>query len=777
VLLLACLLHLLFVFCFALLYFVLLFVLFIIIRNTAYFGAKVIHPKTMQPAISCQPRQIPIYIRNTFHATLPGTCIYNTSATTNHIVDTGGGARGGGGVGDVVCGFSSIENMALVNVEGSGMVGATGVAKRLFGTLEDIGINVVLISQASSEHSVTFATTMDQAEKAKLAILEEFAREVKQSRIECVDVIAPCSIIAAVGDGMCHTTGVSGRFFSALGNAKINVLAVAQGSSERNISAVVPEADSSRALRAVHAAFRLSHTSIRVAIIGMNSLGISLLKLLQSQRDALRATFDVDFQVCAVLPKTTSTHVVTLQRDVDGGSESITFGAYKSAMSAVMNVIPEMEERSNSWYDDSDDDDDDASKQNAETTTTAAAATTMTMYNAVSSPGGLSSILDHVFRNECTNHVIFDCTNDEEAGKCHAGWLLEGVDIATANNTGLSGPIEERRKLLNAEKALSKQGQQSAKYLREVTVGGGLPIVSTIRSLLHSGDRIRRIDGILSVSLSYIMFRISPPAEFQKCSDFDKTASHGVFAGDWMSMGQHRRRMANNPTAFMLERNVDTPCSFSTAVKEAINLGLMEEDPTKDLNNEYTARVLLVLAQELGMASTLQVLDIQKASDNIVENLLDESTATGTTATAAGTAPSNKTTTLDYQNLPPHIDEQVKQRVDAARSRNCVLRHVASIDVKSGDIRTELVEVPDHHVFAVNPPSCECVRLFTHRHESYPLCVQGPSAGADSTASALLAEVLQLMQAKASPRSVALSKGASSAALHSLASANNLNVL
>jgi homoserine dehydrogenase len=485
---------------------------------------------------------------------------------------------------------------------------------------------------------------------------------------------------------------------------------------------------------------------------------------------------------------------VTLQRDVDGGSESITFGAYKSAMSAV-SVIPEIDERgrSNSWYDDSDDDDDEeeehgaASTQEAESSgstvttatakaTTAAAATTMTMYNAVSSPGGLSSILEHVFRNECTNHVIFDCTNDEEAGKCHAGWLLEGVDIATANNTGLSGPIEERRKLFHAEKARSKQGQQSAKYLREVTVGGGLPVVSTIRSLLNSGDRIRRIDGILSVSLSYIMFRISPPAEFQKCSDFDKTASHGVFAGDWMSMGQpkNRRRNAsnnNNPTALMLERNVDTPCSFSTAVKEAINLGLMEEDPTKDLNNEYTARVLLVLAQELGMASTLQVLDIQKASDNIVENLLDESTTTAGTGVAPDMA--TTTTTLDYQNLPPHIDEQVKQRVDAARSRNCVLRHVASIDVKSGDIRTELVEVPDHHVFAVNPPSCECVRLFTHRHESYPLCVQGPSAGADSTASALLAEVLQLVQAKASPRSVALSKGASSAALHSLASAKN----
>ena len=253
------------------------------------------------------------------------------------------------------------------------------------------------------------------------------------------------------------------------------------------------------------------------------------------------------------------------------------------------------------------------------------------------------------------------------------------------------------------------------------------------------------------------MFRISPPVEYTKCSTFDETTSHGVFGGDDWALQQSsscKSVSKQHPSAAVLERNIDTPCSFSTAVKEAVDLGLMEEDPTKDLNNEYTARVLLVLAQELGMASSVEVSDILKASDNIVKNLMDDDTVP-----------------RDYQSLPVHIDEQVKQRVDLARSRNCVLRHVASIDVKTGSIRVELVEVPDHHIFAVNSPSCECVRLFTHRHESYPLVIQGPSAGADSTASALLAEVLQLMQAKSSPRSVALTRrGSSSAALHSLAS-------
>jgi aspartokinase/homoserine dehydrogenase 1 len=235
----------------------------------AYFGAKVIHPKTMQPAISASP-QIPIYIRNTFDTAGKGSRIY-TSSTTHTDRDK------------CVCGFSSIEDMALINVEGSGLIGVPGVAKRLFSTLENAGVNVVLISQASSEHSITFATIEAQAENAKIAIEEEFRRELKANRISNVDVKASCAIIAAVGDGMSSTAGVSGRFFSALGNAKINVLAIAQGCSERNISAVVWARDSTRALRAVHAAFCLFCTIVRIGSIGMRHIREPLLNLLEFQ--------------------------------------------------------------------------------------------------------------------------------------------------------------------------------------------------------------------------------------------------------------------------------------------------------------------------------------------------------------------------------------------------------------------------------------------------------------------------------------------------------------
>ena len=647
----------------------------------AYFGAKVIHPKTMQPAISSTP-QIPIYIRNTFNPTFPGTRIYITSTTTKDKEH-------------VVCGFSSIEKMALINVEGSGLIGVPGVAMRIFGTLERIGVNVVLISQASSEHSVSFATVEAQAMQAKEAIEEEFRRELKLKRLSSVEINAPCSIIAAVGDGMMHTTGVAGRFFSALGDAKINVHAIAQGSSERNISAVVGSNESTRALRAVHAAFSLSHNTIRVGIIGMSEVGDSLLQLLEERRGVLRSTFDVDVQVCAVLPAAMSQQVVALKRDTDSSTDSITFGAYnkvcsdKDVTSGPRTVFEDDEE------------------------------------GATAVDGGIASILGLLFRSECTSHVIFDCTNDEKVGAYHAQWLRAGIDVVTANNTGISGSKERRSEIKNAEIA---QGKQSARYLREVTVAGGLPVLSTLSSLLQSGDSIRRIDGVFTVAQSYIMYRISPPPSGALSSQFDKTFSNGVFEGD----------MSPSPSVSVAEA-----CSFSQAVKEAIALGLTEENPVTDLNNEYAARVLMVLARELGMDANYETSTIQEASDMLIDF-------------NGG---------LDLENLPPEIDQQVQERVDAAKSRGCVLRSISSIDFKDKTIGIKLVEVPQTHVFAISNPSCACVRFFTKRHRRYPLIIQGPSAGADSTASALLAELLRRTRGLSSPRSLALSREGSGASL------------
>jgi aspartokinase/homoserine dehydrogenase 1 len=651
----------------------------------AYFGAKVIHPKTMQPAISSNP-QIPIFIRNTFNPEFRGSRIY-TSSSTNTSADS------------CVCGFASIDHMGLINVEGSGLIGVQGVAKRLFGTLESLGINVVLISQASSEHSITFATPEEDVQRAKEAIEEEFERELEKNRISSIDVNYPCSIIAAVGDGMHQVSGVSGRFFSALGDAQINIFAIAQGCSERNISAVIATSQSTRALRALHAAFRLSHTTVRVGIVGMkNQLGESLLRLLEVQRRRLWVSFEIDLQVCAVAMDSFDTDIIQLENH--NGDDSISLSAIRECMNP--SIITGDQSRISF--------DEHAGGDGVEVVS--------------SSHGDLDQMMDMLVRDDCAHHVIFDCTNDVEASRFHPQWLSQGVHVVTANNTGISGSKEIRDEIHAAETA---RGKLSAQYLREVTVCGGLPIISTIRTLLNSGDKIRRVDGVMSVAMSYIMFRVSPPPNIVRNGLFDEECSKGAFSGDIAgdTMGEE--------------------CSFSQAVKEAMSMGLMEKDLSLDLGNDYASCVLMVLAKELGLDRDVSYKEIQERSEKIVD------------------LPDGPI--VDHQIFEGVTDDIIRTRVEEATKRGCVLRHVGSIDVAMQSVEIKIMEVPITHVFAITPPSCECVRFFTHRYQPYPLVIQGPSAGMDCTSSALLAELLSMMRGKVGTRTGILARSNSSAYL------------
>ena len=321
--------------------------------------------------------------------------------------------------------------------------------------------------------------------------------------------------------------------------------------------------------------------------------------------------------------------------------------------------------------------------------------------------GGLDSFGDKVCSENCNNSVIFDCTADEDIGKYHAEWLQRGLNVVTANNTALSGPTVIRQAIKRVE------NEQKARYFREVTVGGGLPVLGTIRNLLTTGDRIRRIDGILSVTMSYVFHRIAPSPGVEACHAFDQMLSP----------------TANQVKSYK-EKEGSRPPSFSDAIKEAIALGLTEEDPIKDLSNEYTARCLMVLAIELGLDEEGYTIEkIRSNSESIV-------------------GPDSK----HYSDIQATLDEEIEKRVQDAASKGCVPRHISSIDLKTREIVIKIIDVPKDHVFASNPPSCECVRFFTERHKTFPLIVQGPSAGADSTASALLADMLSLMHKKVAPR-------------------------
>ncbi|MBV9621968.1 MAG: aspartate kinase, partial [Gammaproteobacteria bacterium] len=247
----------------------------------AYFGAKVIHPKTMAPAVA---DAIPIWIRNTFAPDKTGTLICAQPDSSLPVK-----------------GITSIERVALVNLEGTGMIGVPGTAYRLFGALREEGISVILISQGSSEHSICCAIPQEQAERAVAVVRRAFEREMRDGQIQSVDVDPDQAILAVVGDGMAGTPGVAAKVFAALGTAGVNVRAIAQGASERNISAVVEGRDATRALRAVHAGLYLSPHTLSIGVIGPGAVGRVLLEQLASQSERLREQCKLDLRVRGIL--------------------------------------------------------------------------------------------------------------------------------------------------------------------------------------------------------------------------------------------------------------------------------------------------------------------------------------------------------------------------------------------------------------------------------------------------------------------------------------------
>uniref|UniRef100_M4BVN8 ACT domain-containing protein n=1 Tax=Hyaloperonospora arabidopsidis (strain Emoy2) TaxID=559515 RepID=M4BVN8_HYAAE len=399
----------------------------------AYFGAKVIHPKTMAPAIV---EGIPIYIRNTFEPDHPGTKIsHRNKVELNRSMSNGAPTAR-----NIVSGFSTVDDLALFNIEGSGMVGVHGTSSRLFSALDRVKINVVLIAQASSEHSICFAVPMDCAEVAKDVINETFFKEIHVGHIDQAEYIAPVSIIAAVGDQMNQTPGVCARFFGALGRAKINVLAISQGSSERNISAVVRYEDSAAALRAAHSSFFLSDQTLSIGVVGLefeenetNSIGIALLKQYHQQREFLKQRFNVDIRVRAI-----GTHMsAQMLLDTDG---DITEEALAT--------------RKNEFV-----------------------------------PFDWSEFLNHVCVDHLPHWLIVDVSNSfHHVQDLYPQWLQRKVHVMTSNInvSSVSTALHNAMQLTAIENELT--------YDPEATLAIGVPIFNTIQNFIQTGDDIQRVE-------------------------------------------------------------------------------------------------------------------------------------------------------------------------------------------------------------------------------------------------------------------------------------------
>lgn len=386
----------------------------------AYFGAKVVHPNTMFPAITSG---IPVWIRNTFKPEAPGTKISATSPSEMPVK-----------------GFATINEMALLNVEGTGMIGIPGVANKLFGALRAVDVSVVMISQASSEHSICFAVPLAQAELAKKTVEEAFFAEIQRGQVQTVDLTSDCCILAMVGDGMIERTGIAGNFFTALGKAEVNIRAIAQGSSERNISVVIEQREATKALRAVHSAFYLSSQTLSVGLIGTGLIGGTFLNQLKQRLDALRVQRGIDVRVRGI------------------------------ANSRKM-LLDDRRLELQDW------------KPTLDASTRAA---------------DLERFVDHVHASHLPHSVIIDATASDFLPQQYEGWLARGINIITPNKKGNAGPLASYRSL----RATARRHQRY--FLYETNVGAGLPVIHTLRDLLETGDEIIKIEGVLSGTLSYI---------------------------------------------------------------------------------------------------------------------------------------------------------------------------------------------------------------------------------------------------------------------------------
>ncbi|MDH4126798.1 MAG: bifunctional aspartate kinase/homoserine dehydrogenase I [Gammaproteobacteria bacterium] len=450
----------------------------------AYFGAKVIHPQTLGPVVD---NDIPLKIRNTFNPAHPGTLI-----TKNPISN------------DNIKGITAIGNMALVNLEGAGMIGVPGTADRMFSALKKAGVSVTLISQASSEHSICIAVPQELAARATMVIKDAFAVELASGQIQSVDRTDAQSIVAVVGDGMKGTPGIASRFFGTLARAGINVRAIAQGSSEINISAVVDAADATRALRAAHSGFYLSSKTISVGLIGPGTVGSTLLRQIEASSEQLKKKFNLDIRVRAIAR---SGSMLLSERRIDLDSWQQSFSEKSVA-------------------------------------------------------------LDFAAFEQCVNPdhlphaVMIDCTASDEIASRYLGWLERGIHVITPNKRACSGPLETYRQLQ------SRAHAGSAHFFYENTVGAALPIISTLRDLVDTGDEIRSVQGIFSGTLAYLF---------------------NVYDGS---------------------------VPFSTIVRQAKESGYTEPDPRDDLSGMDVARKLTILARELGMTTAL--------GDFPVQNLVPE---------------------------------------------------------------------------------------------------------------------------------------------------------
>ena len=448
----------------------------------SHFGAKVLYPPTVQPVLN---KNIPILIKNTFDPYTAGTLITKESALSDNPVR----------------GISHIDHISLLTLEGSGLIGVLGSSKRLFEVLSNKGINVIFITQASSEHSVCLGVQSSDASRAKSAIDKEFEFEISQHKIDKTTIESDLSILALVGENMKNHQGLSGKMFSTLGKNNVNIRAIAQGASERNISAVIASKDVFKAINSLHESFfEEDIKQLNLFVIGVGNVGEIFLKQIHQQKQYLIDNLKINVRVVAL----------SNSKKMLFDAEGIDLADWKAQL------------------------------------------------NANGQTADVPTFISQVKQLNLRNSIFVDNTANADVSKIYQDFLKSSIAVVTCNKIANSAVYSNYKNL----KDLSKR--YNAPFLYETNVGAGLPIIDTLKNMIASGDRITKIQAVLSGSLNFVFNGFN-----------DKVTFHDI-------------------------------------VKQAQIEGYTEPDPKIDLSGVDVMRKILILARESGLQ--MEIDDIENIS-------------------------------------------------------------------------------------------------------------------------------------------------------------------